>query len=201
MEAARPAARGGRERGTTLLEAALATPVFFLLLFGVIEGGYGLHERLSVDNMALAGARTASASGDDPLADHRTLKALKAGKGGISASQVSAIVVYKASGPGEVVPPACLTASVDGLCNLYTGADLDRPATDFGCVGPPGPSVKVDDPWCPTSRKVALSGPDGPPDHVGVYVRATHRNLTGVLGTGLSFEADTIMRIEPRTLT
>ena len=175
--------------------------MFFLLLFGVIEGGYGLHERLSVANMALVGARSASGSASDVLADHLLLAAIKAGSGGVSSSQVTTIVVYKATGPNQSVPVACKTASVAGSCNRYTGADLAKASTEFGCVGPPGPVSKIDHYWCPTVRKTALNGANGPPDYVGVYVRATHRNLTGVLGLGITFESDTILRIEPRTLT
>jgi len=192
--------RRGGERGNTLVETAFVAPLFFLLLFGVIEGGYGLHERLSVANMALVGARSGSGSGAEPLADHRVLTAIKGGSGGVSGNQVSTIVVYKASGPGAVVPAGCKVASVATVCNRYTGADLARPSTDFGCVGPPGPVTKIDNAWCPSLRKTALGGGNGPPDYIGVYVLAAHRNLTGVLGNGITFESDTIMRIEPRTL-
>jgi len=41
--------RAPGERGTALLEAAVVTPLFFLLLFGVTRG-LRLHERLSVAN-------------------------------------------------------------------------------------------------------------------------------------------------------
>ncbi len=187
----------GGERGHTVVEAAFVTPIFFLLLFGVIEGGYGLHERLSVANMALVGARSASGNGAEVLSDFRVLAAIRGGSGGVAPGQVSTIVVYKTTGPGYTVPPACKSASVAGVCNRYTGADLAKASSSFGCSGVP---VRIDLAWCPTSRKTALSGVNGPPDYIGVYIRATHRNLTGVLGNGMAFESDTIMRIEPRTL-
>jgi hypothetical protein len=189
------------ERGASLVEAAFVTTLFFLFLFGAIEGGYGLHERLSVANMALVGARSASGNGADVLADYLVLRSVKGGSGGVASTQVTTIVVYKATTPAATVPTACKTASVAGVCNRYTGADLAKASTEFGCVGPPGPVTKIDSFWCPTARKIALSGVNGPPDYIGVYVKATHRNLTGVLGTGLTFTSDTIMRIEPRTLT
>jgi hypothetical protein len=191
--------RGGRERGNSVLEAALVTPLFLLLVFGAVEGGYGLHERLSVTNMALAGARSASGNGAELLSDYQVLTSVRQGSGGVAASQVSTIVVYKATGPDQVVPAGCKTASVASVCNRYTGADLGRASTDFGCVGP-GPVTKIDNAWCPTVRKIALSGVNGPPDYIGVYILASHRNFTGILGTGITFEADTILRIEPRTL-
>jgi hypothetical protein len=184
------------ERGHTVVEAAFITPIFFLLLFGVIEGGFGLHERLSVANMAMVGARSASGNGAEVLSDYEVLGAIRGGAGGVGPSQVTTIVVYKTTGPGNVVPTACKTASVAGVCNHYTGADLAKASTFFGCGGSP----RIDSEWCPTSRKTALSGVNGPPDYIGVYVRASHQNLTGVLGNNINFDSDTIMRIEPRTL-
>jgi hypothetical protein len=194
--------QSGRERGNGVLEAALVMPLFLLLVFGAVEGGYGLHERLSVGNMGLAGARTASSYGAEALSDYQVLAAVRGGSGGVAASQVTTIVVYKATGPSQKVPTSCKTASVAAVCNRYTGADLSRPTTDFGCTGPPvpGPAIKIDNSWCPTARKTSLSGVNGPPDYIGVYILASHRNLTGVLGTGITFEADTVLRIEPRTL-
>jgi hypothetical protein len=184
-----------------VLEAAFVTPLVLLLLFGVIEGGYGLHEKLSVDNMSLVGARSGSGNGSDVQADRLVLQAIGKGAGGVATSQITTIVVYKAAGPSSVVPTACKTASVAAVCNRYTGADLAKASTEFGCVGPPGPVTKIDSFWCPTVRKTALGGANGPPDYIGVYVRASHRNLTGVLGLGLSFSTDTVLRLEPRTLT
>ena len=189
------------EAGNSLLESALVVPLFFLLLFGVIEGGYSLHEKLSVTNMSLVGARSGAGNGADLTADYQILRAVDGGAGGVARSQVTSLVVYKASVPTAVVPTACKTASVASVCNHYTGADLGKAVTEFGCTGPPGPVTKIDSFWCPGGRKTALSGVNGPPDYIGVYVKATHRNFTGVLGTGLTFTSDTVLRIEPRTLT
>ena len=75
-------------------------------------------------------------------------------------------------------------------------------STQFGCVGPPGPTTKKDNYWCPTTRKSALQSTNGngPPDYVGVYVEGTHRNLIGLFGKTFTFSNDTVIRIEPRTL-
>ena len=140
-----------------MLEAAFVTPLVLLLLFGVIDGGYGLHEKLSVDNMSLVGARSASGNGSDVQADRLVLQAIGKGAGGVATSQITSIVVYKAAGPSAVVPTACKTASVAAVCNRYTGADLAKATTEFGCVGPPGPVTKIDSFWCPTG---AQDGPE-----------------------------------------
>jgi hypothetical protein len=193
--------KGRNERGAALLEAAIVTPLFLALLFGVVEGGFALHERLSVSNMALTGARSASGNGGDVLADFHLLQAVEKGAGGIAHDRIRTVVVYRAAGPSDNVPEGCKVASVPGVCNRYTGTDLVKNSTDFGCTGPPGPVTKVDSSWCPSARKIALTGSNGPPDHVGVYVEAVHQSLTGILGSSLTLRGDTVMRIEPRTVT
>jgi len=195
-----PGRRSRGQAGAVLLEAAIVTPVFLALLLAAIEGGIAFYERLTVANMSLAGARSASGQGSEALADYHVLRAVGSG-GGMAGGQISIIVVYRATGPGDRVPDDCRTASVTGVCNRYVAGDLARDVTEFGCTGPPGPTTKIDDPWCPTGRKTALSGPGGPPDHVGVYVEALHHDLTAILGQGIVLRSDSISRIEPRTLT
>jgi hypothetical protein len=65
---------------------------------------------------------------------------------------------------------------------------------------PARPTSKKDNYWCPTTRKYALSGTNGPPDYVGVYVVGVHHNLVGLFGASFTFSNDTVIRIEPRAL-
>ncbi len=53
------AARRPRQRGQTLVEFALLSPLFLLVVFGTIDYGGYFGSRLSVENAARAGARTA----------------------------------------------------------------------------------------------------------------------------------------------
>ncbi len=195
-----PPRRARGEAGAVLLEAALVTPLLLALLLAAIEGGIAFYERLSVAHMSLAGARSASGQGSEALADYHVLRAVRSG-GGMAGGQVSVVVVYRATGPGDRVPDGCRSAGVTGVCNRYAAGDLARDVSDFGCTGPPGPTTKIDSPWCPTGRKTALSGPGGPPDYVGVYVEALHHDLTGILGDSITLRSDSIFRIEPRTLS
>ena len=198
--------RRGNERGAALVEAAIVAPLLFLLIYGVMEVGYAFFGRETVNNMSVVGARTASSEANNVLADYTILQAVRHGSTGIGTNGVDVVVVYRATGPGDRVPTACKTASVVNTttergCNRYVKSDLLLDSDEFGCVGPPGPSSKIDHYWCPTTRKTAVQGSHGPPDYVGVYVQAEHKNLTGVLGDHFTFETDTVMRIEPRTLT
>jgi Flp pilus assembly protein TadG len=196
-----------RERGAILVEAAIIAPIAIALVFGAMELGYAYYGKLTVEHMSIAGARAASGSANDYLADYNMLQAVSDAKTGMGASSINKIVIYRATGPGDRVPTACKSGSVVNTsttrgCNYYTGADLALASSQFGCVGPPGPTTKKDASWCPTTRKSALlsSNGNGPPDYVGVYVVGTHNNLVGLFGKSFTFSNDTVIRIEPRTL-
>jgi len=197
----------GRERGAVLVEAALLTPIVLALVFGTMEMGYAFYGKLTVNHMSVAGARAASGGANDVLSDYNMLNAVESASTGMTRSDISLVIVYRATGPSDRVPSNCLTASVTNTssvrgCNRYTGASLTLDSTQFGCVGPPGPTTKIDNSWCPTTRKTALlaDAGNGPPDYVGVYVQAVHHNLFGIFGPSFTFSSDTVIKIEPRTL-
>jgi len=179
-----------------MIEAALATPVFLLIVVGVMEFGLALKDYLAMSSGSRAAIRTAATLGNSSTTDHSTLTALRNGSRAISvgSGRIDFVVVYKATGPNDLLPTAsgCLTASVTAKCNRYTPADLLRPAVDFGCG-----AAEPDRFWCPTGRKVAQSDP---PDYVGVYVQVTHNNPTGMFGTTRTFTDQYVMRIEPQKL-
>ena len=202
-----PQPRRARERGAVLVEAALITPIVFALVFGAMELGYAFYGQLTVEHMSIAGARAASGNANDYLADYNTLQAVNDAAIGMQSSAIIRVVIYRATGPADRVPTACKTVSVTDTpttrgCNSYTGADLALDSAQFGCVGPPGPTSKIDRYWCPTTRKAALlsTSGNGPPDYVGVYVVALHTNLIGMFGKTFTFSNDTVIRIEPRSL-
>jgi hypothetical protein len=199
--------RRTRQRGAILVEAAIIAPIAIALVFGAMELGYAYYGKLSVEHMSVAGARAASGGANDYLSDYNTLRAVDDAKTGMGAGQITKIVIYRATSPSDRVPSACKSGPVANTtstrgCNFYTGADLSLASDQFGCVGPPGPTTKKDDYWCPTTRKSALSSSNGngPPDYVGVYVVGVHDNLIGMFGKSFTFSNDTVIRIEPRSL-
>jgi hypothetical protein len=178
-----------------------------VFLFGIIEFGFGFYGRLTVRHMSLSGARSASSQGADVYSDYTMLQAVKKNASDMKHSNITMVVIYRASGPNDRVPAACKSGSVANTagtrgCNRYVGSDLSRPQTDFGCVDSGGSPTLIDRFWCPTSRKTALGGSNGPPDYVGVYVEGRQNSLTRMFGkTQYTFASDTVIRIEPRTLT
>jgi hypothetical protein len=197
----RRAARG--EEGAAIMEAAIAAPVFFLLLFGIIEFALFVNGNLTLANMTSDGARSAAVFGRDIEADFDIVQKVKRDHVG-PRDEVVRVVVFKASGPNGVVPAGCkggAPATVGtqanpgvGSCNVYTPSahfGLTNPA-DFDCDGA-SPSRF----YCPTSRRVAVNDP---PDYLGIYIQTRHSFLTGLFGSGRTLERTSIVRLEPLTV-
>lgn len=187
--------RRRRERGAALVEASLVSGLFLVLVFFIFEMGFLFRDSLTTSNASREAARAASTLGRDADADFYTIRTAEHGLEAMGLQSLDVLVVFKASGPGDTVPGACLTGSQTGLCNRYTAADFfaekedtsGNPTGKFGCG-------TLDGAWCPTSREAQASVG---PDYVGVYVKTNHNYLTGMFGTQTDLEATTILRIEP----
>jgi hypothetical protein len=132
-----------------------------------------------------------------------------AAAGSASSPNTSSLGVYD-GGTGQV-----------GACNVYVrpdatggafamanrGPGMQPPEYYFGCTGPSGPGAAhmVDCRWSPKNRKVAVSPRGTPaattlkPDHLGVYIRATHKYYTGMFGSTLTISDSGINLLEPDT--
>lgn len=182
------------ERGTVVVESAIALPVFLLVIFGTIEFGLAFRSYLSTAAAARDGARYAATMGKDQNADYFIISDALTSLGPIGGSKaVKTISIFKATGNTSTTASgplaACRTASVAGLCNTYRGADLTTDPYKFACR----PNA-LDRFWCPTSRKVNLSDP---PDYVGIYIEVEHKGITGVLGPSITFTQEVVTRLEP----
>lgn len=129
------------QRGTSVLEAAMITPVFLLLILALADAGLYMQNYLAVSNTVRAAARAASA-GDSKVggvghaqvsSDLYTVLAASRESTAIPRSRIQYIVVYKATGFGagpteedeDGVPSGCLNGVPRaGQCNVYTVADF-----------------------------------------------------------------------------
>lgn len=195
------------------------TPVFLLLMFGILEYGLLFRNNLTTNNASQEGARAASVGGRALEADYLTLRTLEHGLAAMELEQLNYVVIFNANDPtytpspglGYEIPDGslCHTQSVQQLCNHYTEADFAAELVDasdddtdfFRCVGtdPTDPSVapvaaNLDGYWCPGSRNAGL-GEDS--DLIGVYVNTTHTYLTGFFGESQILDATTVIRVEP----
>lgn len=194
------------ERGAAIIEAAIVTPVFFLLLFGLFEFGLLFRDSLTTDNAAHQGARAASVTGSAPETDYLIVRSVEHGLQAMDLQQLDSVVVFRADGPDDEVPASCLTASqtydpddsAAPACNRYVAADffkeLDDPVTgddtgNFRCG-----DASVDRFWCPVDRVTSLSVGT---DYVGIHVETHHDFLTGLFGDGVDLSETAIIRLEP----
>lgn len=178
-----------------MVEAALVSIAFFMLVFGIMEIGLLFRNTLTTNNASREGARSASAQGRDPDADYLTIRTVEHGMQAMNLQNLNMVVVFKADGPGAPPPGQCMTQSVPNLCNRYVPADFfaEKEDADGNPTGEWGCGIR-DVEWCPTDREAgALVGPD----YIGVFVQTQHNYMTGFFGDSSTIEATTVLRIEP----
>ena len=182
------------ERGVNVVESAFITPVFIFLVLAVGEIGLAMNDYLAEANAVRAGARVASASGNDIYADYGIVQAVRRESIALERKKVKYVVVYKADAFGAAPTSTCQSGTpVSGVCNVYTYEDFARPKSDFGCLS----TKNLDRFWCPTSRKVSLSGTGT--EYVGVWMKIEHPWLTKLFGNTKTLTDSSVIRLEPRT--
>ena len=190
---AAPARARRGERGISIVEAAFVTPVFFMLVLGLIELGLYMNDYLAAANTVRAGARVASSSGNDIYADYGIAQAVNRESAAIPRGQLQYVVVYKANGFGAAPSATCKAGTrVNNSCNVYRPADLDKPKAKWGCIA----GEALDDAWCPTTRKVSSTGTGS--EYVGIYVKVSHPWVTKMFGTQKDISDTSVIRLEPR---
>ncbi|MFN8019047.1 MAG: TadE family protein [Acidimicrobiales bacterium] len=185
--------RSQDERGVAVLEAAIITPIFFTLILGVAEIGLAMNDYLALAATVRAGARVASASGNDGYADYGILSAVERESAAIERKKIQYIVVYKPSTFGEKPSATCQAGTpVANVCNVYTVSDFSRPKSDFGCRN----DLNLDRYWCPNARNVTITGTGT--DYVGVWMKVKHPWLTKMFGADKMLTDQSVIRLEPR---
>lgn len=185
------------------MEAAFVTPVFFALIFGIFEFGLLFRDNLTTNNAAQQGARAASVSGNRPDADFLVLRSVEHGLQAMDLNQLDYVIVFRASGPGDTVPTACLTASQTYTggssvgCNRYVAADFLKPIDDASGVDTGNfrcSATSIDRFWCPTDRETSVSAGV---EYIGIYIQTRHQFISGMFGNGKDLTETTILRLEP----
>lgn len=193
-------ARSRDHRGVAVVEAAFVTPVFFLLLMGIIEFGLTMNDYLALANTVRAGSRVASASGNDPFSDYAILQAVQRESSALPKASITRIVIYKAGAFGEKPSSTCQTgtpsagvgATKTGACNVYTTAAFTKTRDKFGCLT----TENLDRYWCPSDRKVTLAGTGA--DYVGVWMQVDHQTVTRLFLSVQTLTDQSVIQLEPR---
>jgi hypothetical protein len=187
-----------RSAGVALVEAAFISPLFFMLVLGIMELGLAMNDNLALGNTVRAGSRVASASGADLLADYGIIQAVKRESSALPRGQIQRIIVYRATEFGASPSLDCRnglsngnTASGGFPCNVYDTTDFGLSKDKWGCKTN-GPDAT----WCPNRRKVTLSGTG--PEYIGVWMQIKHPWLTRMFGSEVILTDKSVIRLEPR---
>jgi hypothetical protein len=180
--------RASRQRGASLVEAALAFPILILIVMGTLEIGLAFKDYLTVSYISREGARLGALAGDHPEADCAILE----GIGNLATSKdldrIDEIQIYKAhpvTGAQGLTNVAVYNPGDDPtICNVPAGP------TDGWTINPVA--------WAPTARETTVGSTDL--DIIGVRVIMTRSWVTGFPPFRGSFTIDesTITRLEPQ---
>jgi hypothetical protein len=178
-----PRSRRARDDdGSVLAEFALALPILALLVLGILDYGMAWQEGNQVERAASVAARTGSGKATAPEADQDIVLSVASSFNSIDYMELDKIIVYRSTTTDGAVPASCLAVSpsgggagINGLCNVYSGAQA---ASGAGFSVNPGCSGTLDRFWCPSTRDADITGGR---DYLGVYIEATYSPLTGII--------------------
>lgn len=184
-----------KERGASLIEAAIIMPILLLLVVAIMELGLAFKDFLTVSYLSREGARIAALAGDDPAADC----AILAGLGDLIApsdlARIEEIQIYQANpntGAQGATNRAVYNPGEDPtICTPPTGG-WPSDGWSINAVGAGFP---------PTSRGVAVSTTSGGAslDIIGVRVILQRNWVTGFgpFSGSSTVDESTITRMEP----
>lgn len=176
-----------KERGATLVEAAVVFPLMILVIVGIIEIGMAFRDFLTVSAASREGARIAALAGTDNQADCAVLVGIASLVSQGDLDRIDRIEIYKAAeGTG-----AQGDTNVAVLNPPHSPDDCEQPhtPTDGWTIAPIG--------YPPTDRQTEVGPFDL--DIVGVRVIMTRSWLTGFppFRGGSTINETTITRVEP----
>jgi hypothetical protein len=171
--------RGGDDRGAVAVEAALVTPLFIVIVFGIIEFGFVFKDWLGVTSAVRAGARIASAEPrQTDFAKDAAAQVQREGAA-LDFNRVTSMWVYKANSAGYPEGSGDSFDSCTTNCIQYKwdGANF----------------VPAGGAWDPMSQDAC----QGEQDDVGVYLAVNDPGLTGLFFSHLTLASHTVMTLEP----
>ncbi len=181
-----------KERGATLVEAAISYGLLFLALFAVVEFGLAFKDWLSVSHASREGARAGATFGQDLEADILVLRNVQATMGPIGFEPGDQVRIYRDNNPNLNETTTYSYAPGTGCASIVI------PALPGCCDWTPCPEVGrttyVVPGWDPLDRDI--TAPDT--DRIGVQVFYTHDWLTGLFSPAVDFTTSTVFQVEPQ---
>lgn len=192
--------RGVRgQRAQSTIEFAMIAPVFFLIFFGVINGGVLLFSRNAIQHAADVGAVQIATLGSSSNADSTALQAMQqAGLNKALLTKVTGVTIQRED-PVTGASAETLTPDTAGCPYQGAGTVLGYPCeeqyTEAGgvwtCTGECN--------WPSANRDVTqTSGLTGDPDFALLQVTYTFSVIGGF--STLNMSASVVFRLEPQSL-
>lgn len=184
------------DRGIVLIEFVLVAPLLLMLILGIFEYGNAWRQVGSVERAAQQGARTAASMANHRFADYEALRAIDTATRDLPGLTVDRVIIYRPAADGSIPNPACLSGSVPGVCNRYTGANV-RSTSPAGFSGgsssAPSCAGSIDAAWCPLGR----SRQQATIARIGVHITLTYQSVTNMLPTTVTIERTAVYQIDP----
>jgi hypothetical protein len=170
-----------KQRGATLIEAAIVLPLFIFLLVSLMEMGVGFKEFLTTDFVVREGARVGAVAGNDINADCAIVTTMVANYSATELADLNSILIWEVNVNGDPT----------GNQNTWTYLTAQNP---LDCVLGWSKSGN----WPSTSRGVTVSGGLA---ILGVTIDTKHDWITGIPpwnGT-MDIVRTAIQRLEPES--
>ena len=175
-----------RQRGATIVEAALVFPLLILIIMGIMEIGLAFKDYLTVSYISREATRVGALAGDDADADCAILEAIGTVATAGDLARISSIQIFKAdvNGTQGVTNYAVFDGGDPSLCNV------PAQPSDNWTINPIG--------WVATSRQTVVG--DDPLDIIGVRIIMTHDWVTNFapFRGSITIDESTITRLEPK---
>lgn len=177
-----------RERGATLIEAAVIMPLLLLVIIAVMEYGLAFKDYLTVSYLSREGARIGALAGDDETADCAILSGLGDLATPSDLARIDYIEIYQAhqstGAQGATNRAYYIPGEDPTICTAPTPSVND--GWNIASVG-----------WPTTSRNTAVG--TNPLDIIGVRVVLTRNWITGFgpFSGSAVVDESTITRLEP----
>ncbi len=162
------------ERGASLVEFALVAPLFFLLIFAIIEGSALFYARNTIGLAAADASRAGSIDSFAADADVGIVKSLADAEDRVFGAKIDRIIIFRAEEDGAIPSAGCRSGVSDSTCAVYEPANFDSPS----CSG-----------WCPSNRQ--------PDDLLGVWVETTYEGLSGMNPFNVTWSEQRFSLVEP----
>jgi hypothetical protein len=185
--------RSHRDRGATLVEAALVYGLLFLTMFALVEFGLAFKDWLSVGHAAREGARAGATYGDDPRADIQILRDVERTLDPAGIAEGIGVRVFRASPGGESTSYSYAPGT--GCASNPPPGDPPLPGCcDWTPCPEPYRTTYVVPVWDPADRDVEAPTTD----RIGVEVQFVHEWLTNFFVASSDFTTATDFQVEPQ---